>query len=299
MEGSGAPQGPAVVDAVDLPDGRRLVVREATIDDRDGLVELYRRLSVGDRWLRFFSAAAPSPGFLRRWLTIAERGGLLLVVLVEDPPEPPTLVAEAGYSLLTDGDGELGITVDEAWRGWLGSWLLGVLRREAARRGVANLQALVHLGNRPMLSTLRHLAPAAMAADAIDEVRLVIGTSGPTPTWPAGDDRPRILVEAAAGRWAGEFAATTAGFDVRTCRGPSADRPCPLLSGEGCRLAEGADVVVVMLPESAPTTQALLEAHRAEPGRQVVVPSFGAPGPDACDTAEEVVEQIRRTLGLA
>ena len=38
-----------------------------------------------------------------------------------------TLVGEAGYTLLSDGDGELAITVDPEWRGWLGSWLLDAL----------------------------------------------------------------------------------------------------------------------------------------------------------------------------
>lgn len=285
------------VASVELPDGRRLLARPAGVDDRRALTELYRRLPSEDLWSRFFTAAAPSPTFVDRWLNIADRGGLLLVALVEERSGRTTLIGEAGYSLLADGDGELGITVDPDWRGWLGPWLLAVLLREAAARGVPNLQAVVLVTNRPMMTMLQRRHPAVMEQDAYDEIRLVVATSGPTPTWPAGGDRPRILVEAMSGRWTGEAAARAAGFDVRTCRGPSESRSCPLLTGGSCPLADGADAVVVALPPAAAVTRELIVAHREHPERQLIVPAFGSPGPDGCQTAEEVVDGIRRAIG--
>lgn len=290
--------GDTVVATVDLPDGRRLVVRQAEPDDRDDLVALYQRLPTHDLWLRFFTAASPSPTFLEGWLTIAERGGLLLIAVVEEASGRTTLVGEAGYSRLADGDGELGITVDPAWRGWLGPWLLAVLLREAAERGIANLQAVVMLSNRPMLTTLRSHHPVVMEQEAYDEVRLVLPTAGPAPTWPEAGDRPRIVVEAISGKWVGEEAAREAGFDVRTCRGPGAMAPCPLLDQGACPLVEGADVVVVALPAAGAATRELIDAHRDDPDRVVLVPAFGSPGPFGCETAEEVVEGIRRRLGI-
>ncbi len=288
------------IESIDLPDDRRLVVREATIDDRDALVALYRRLTPDDLFLRFFTAAAPSPTFLERWLTISDRGGLLLVALVEEPSGSDTLVAEAGYSMLADGDGELGITVDPLWRGWVGPWLLAVLLREAGRRGVPNLQAVVQLTNRPMLTTLQRHGSAIVDQDAYDEIRLVIGTEGSAPTWPAnGERRPRILVEAISGRWPGEDAARAAGFEIRTCRGPNRYRSCPMLSGGTCPLVDSADVVVVQMPPAAAVTRELIAAHEQHPERELLVPAFGSPGPDGCETGEEVVERIRRILGLA
>jgi hypothetical protein len=287
------------VASVDLPDGRHLLVRLASVDDRQALTDLYRRLPSEDLWFRFFTAAAPSPTFVDRWLKIADRGGLLLVAFVEERSGRSTLVGEAGYSLLADGDGELGITVDPNWRGWLGPWLLAVLLREAASRGIPNLQAAVQVTNRPMITTLQRQHPAVMEQDAYDEIRLVLATSGVTPTWPAGEKRPRILVEAMSGRWSGEDAARAAGFDVRTCRGPSDSRSCPLLTDGSCPLADGADAVVVALPPAAAITRQLIAAHRRHPERQLIVPAFGSPGPDGCQTGEEVVEGIRRAIGAA
>lgn len=284
--------------SVELPDGRWLRVRHACSADRDLLVALYRRLPPHDLWLRFFTAAAPSPSFLERWVNIADHGGLLLLAFVEERSGRTSLVGEAGYSLLADGDGELGITIDPAWRGWLGPWLLAVLLREAASHAIPNLQAVVSLENRPMLSTLRRRHPAVVEQDAFDEIRLVLSTSDTTPTWPVDGARPRILVEAMSGRWPGEDVAREAGFDVRTCRGPSESQSCPMLEGEACPLAEGADMIVVQLPPAAAVTRELIDAHRAHPGREVLVPAFGSPGPHGSATAEEVVAGIRRKLGM-
>ena len=283
---------------VELPDGRRLVVRSAGPTDIDALTALYRRLTPDDLRLRFFTAAAPSRTFLERWVTVADRGGVLLVALVEERSGRQTLVAEAGFSLLADGDAELGITVDPLWRGWLGPWLLAVLLREAADRGVPNLQALVQLSNRPMLTLLREHGAAVMEEESFDEIRLVIGTAGVTPSWPGDHERPRILVEAGAGHWPGETAARAGGFDVLTCRGPGEHGHCPLLEGRGCPLVDGADVVVVQFPPAAAIARQLTAAHEADPDVELLIPAFGAPGPDGCETATEVVARLRKTLGL-
>jgi RimJ/RimL family protein N-acetyltransferase len=288
-----------VVDTGSLPDGRRLIVRLAARDDAGALLALYRRLSRDDLWLRFFTAASPSPTFVDHWADIAADGGLLLVVEVEERSGTRTLIAEAGYSRLPDGDGELGITVDPSWRGGIGPWLLAVLLREAAARGVPNLEAIVQMRNDKMLAMLRHRGAAVVEQESFDDIRLVIGTDGPVPSWPKDDPRPRILVEAAHGAWAGERAARAAGFDVRTCRGPRDGTDCPLLRGDGCPLVDGADAVVTLLPAAAAHTGELIALHDRNPEVLLVVPAFGAPGEDPCETAPEVVERIRRTLGLA
>lgn len=290
---------PRVIDTVELPDGRRLIVREGRLDDTDALNALYRRLSTDDLWLRFFTAAAPSPSFFDHWLTIADEGGLVLVAQVVERSGRSTLVAEAGYSLLADGDGELGITVDPLWRGWLGPWLLAVLLREAAAHGVPNIQAVVQVANRSMLTTLKRHGSAVVEVPEPSEIRLVISTTGHTPSWPPLHDKPRILVEAAYGHWAGEDAARAAGFEIRTCRGPSDEHECPLLTGEGCPLVDGADVVVTQLPDDAPFTSAIVDEHERHPDVHVVLPAFGSAGPDSCESADRVVERISRALGIS
>lgn len=281
------------VASVELPDGRRIVVRHAGPDDAADLLALYGRLSNDDRWLRFFTVAAPSPSFVESWLSIAERGGLVLVAWAQGPGDERTLVAEAGYSLMADGDGELGITVDPAWRGWLGPWLLWVLLGEAAARGVLNLQAEVLLTNRRMLALMRHHHPAVVDRTQPDEVRLAISTTGGRPGWPAKHDQPRVLVEVGSGRWAGEAAVRAAGFDVRTCSGPHADGDCPVLQGGRCPLAADADAVVLLLPFDDPHTAALKVAHERS-GVVLVVP-------DPATTPNEptaILERLRRLLGL-
>lgn len=287
------------IDRATLPDGRELIVREGRVDDAHDLHALYQRLSDDDRFLRFFSAAVPSPAFFEKWLTIGERGGLVLVVFTVERNGRTTLVGEAGYSLLDDGDGELGITVDPLWRGWVGGWLLGVLLREAATHGVPNLQAVVQTTNRPMLGLLRHHGTAIVDQPEPSEIRLAISTTGHTPGWPVSHDKPRILVEAAYGHWAGEKAARDAGFDVRTCRGPGANGHCPMVEGDGCPLVEGADVVVSQFPDDAAYRTAIVDELQRHPDLHLVLPAFGSAGPDPDEPPAAVIEQISRLLGVA
>ena len=58
----------------------------------------------------------------------------------------------------------------------------------------------------------------------------------------------------------------SAGYDVRQCGGPTSGRrePCPLLSGGRCRLADEADNIVCLLPESDEQSRAVLAAHVAD-----------------------------------
>lgn len=297
--GVGVQASDAIVERAELPDGRSIIVRRGLPDDADELRTLYERLSEDDLWLRFFTAAAPPPSFFAQWLSSEARGGLVLVAFVEERSGRRTLVAEAGYSMQEDGDGELGITVDPLWRGWVGPWLLAVLLREAAACGVVNVQAVVQLANRRMLALLRHRGSAVVEHAQPSEIRVVVSTTGRTPGWPPTSGKPRILVEARSGRWAGEDAARAAGFDVRTCRGPNVVGSCPVLAGERCPLVEGADAVVVLLGPAEPTTATLLDAHAHRADLDVVVPAFGAAGADASAEPAEVIAGIRRAIGLA
>jgi CheY-like chemotaxis protein len=72
--------------------------------------------------------------------------------------------------------------------------------------------------------------------------------------WPERTDRPRVLVEDPDGAVldVSRRALERQGFDVQVCTGPQGmgRRTCPLLHGEGCRLAAGADVVYTALAGS-------------------------------------------------
>lgn len=255
------PPGNGVPIRVPLPAGRVLEVRSAVAEDVEALDRLFSELDLDDRYRRFFSAFFPSQAFLERMVTVADRGGCQLVAVADPDDAEHRIVGEAGFAILPDGDGELGLTVARGWRGWLGPYLLDVLIEEAARRGVANIEADVLLMNTPMLGLLRARGSAVMAHVNWTTTRLLVGTAGDVPSWP-DSGRPRVLVEVPGGRWHAEGAARAAGFDVLVCSGPGR-RPhgCPALAGQPCPLAAGADIIVMSDTPDAEPWPAVTAAH--------------------------------------
>ena len=250
------------------------MIRPIQPDDVEGLAALYDGLDIEDRHRRFFSAFRPGPAFLARMTAVAERGGAGLVAVVADGDPPgPGIVGEAGYELLANGDGEMAITVAERWRGWLGPYLLDALVSAAAERGVPNLEADVLTTNRPMVALTLARGAVSMPQPDWTTLRLLIGTGSRTPTWPAGHDRPRVLVEGDASRWRAEPEAGTAPLAVLACPGPVGRRtPCPALEGRPCPLAAGADAIVVSATSDVEEWPSLLDAHRLlHPGVPVCV----------------------------
>jgi RimJ/RimL family protein N-acetyltransferase len=226
----------------------------------DGLDALYNGLSDDDRHRRFFSSFRPSRAFLDRWSRLSERGGGGLVAIVTEPATGgEQLVAEAGFAPLPDGNAELALTVAAEWRGWLGSYLLDALVEQAAAAGIRTLEAEVLVANGPMLGLLRGRGAAIAGHPDWTTLRLIVGTGPRVPDWPATHPRPRLLVEGAGSRWAGEEAAIAAGYDVVTCPGPGRRRGrCPVLAGGSCSRVDGADAVrVVVRNEPEPLGAAL------------------------------------------
>ncbi|HEX5366204.1 MAG TPA: hypothetical protein VFW63_06025 [Acidimicrobiales bacterium] len=262
---------------VELPGGAVLHVRPAERDDLEGLTRLYAELDADDRYRRFFSVYRPPPEFFEGMVAASERGGLELVAVVRWPDGHEDLVGEAGYEPLPNGDGELAITVGHRWRGWLGPYLLDALLSAAAARGVPNLEADILLTNGPMLALARSRGCVTMDHPDWSVVRVLIGTSRPTPRWPAGHEGTRVLVEGPGGPWHAD-AARAAGLEVLACPGPAVRRgSCPALQGRPCPLATDADVIVVRHPDAGGPWPDLLAAHRqAHPGVPVCLEAPGA-----------------------
>ncbi len=251
-------------DRVELSPGHYLELRHLRADDGAALADLYGRLRPEDLYRRFFTSSAPVQPWFDEWANIEARGGFGLVA-VRGGDGPEQIVAEAGYAKLCDGDGELGIAVDPAARGWLGPWLLDSLLRHAAERGIPNVQALVLSDNRRMAAMATARGVATMSSDDWSTTRVSMSTGGRVPSWPGdrkGDqphERKRLLVESDRSRWPGAPDAIRAGFDVMVCRGPDARaHGCPVLAGERCPLLDGADVVIRVLDPTSPATAALL-----------------------------------------
>jgi hypothetical protein len=287
-------------EVIELADGARMEVRETTIDDAERICALYDRLSVGDRHRRFFSAFEPRLEWCREWADVGSRGGFGVIVLVHRDGEGDEVAGEAGYAMRDDGDGDLAVTVAPEWRGWLGPYLLDVLVRHAASVGLRNLQAEVLLDNGPMLSLLRRRDPVSLGHDN-GIVRLSVGTTGPVPSWPPDDRRPRVLVEVAGRRWSGEVAADAAGLATAMCAGPAAREAhgCPVLEGGRCPLADEADAIIVLLDPDDERSARLVEAHRTQsPGTPVFV-RHGLPGDAGCqEVAVDGADAVAQVLAL-
>ncbi len=290
---------------IELEGGRRLEIRHATPDDEEILAELYGRLSAMDRQRRFFHGGPAPESFLHRWVRLeANDGCCLLVEEVIDDGASRTLVAEAGYSMLADGDGELAMAVDPDHRGWLGAWLLDQLLRHAADRGVANLQAIVKTANQGMMALLRHRHGAFCGHPDWDTAQITVASEGRTPSWPPNDDRPHVLVESDRSRWPGEERLRALGASVIVCPGMGHHPDdCPLIGDDPCPLVEGADAVVIDLPAEHPYRQRLLEAEEERhPETPVVVrcrpPVGGGDGLDRRTIIADTVDEVAQGLGL-
>jgi RimJ/RimL family protein N-acetyltransferase len=133
---------------------------------------LYDGLSSHDRHLRFFSAYHPPREFLASWAGIAERGGCCLVAVRSAPGGPGSVVADAGYLALPNGNGELAVTVARGERGGLGGVLVDALLDAAATRGVAALEAEVLLENEAMLRLVRARGAREVGRDGSYSVRM-------------------------------------------------------------------------------------------------------------------------------
>ncbi len=298
-----------VAEFFELADGRRLEVRPTTKADGELICGLYEDLTPADRSRRFFSAFKPQLEWCCGWADVGSRGGFGVVAIVheEHDSDGGVVVGEAGYAIRSDGDGDLAVTVAALWRGWLGPYLVDVLVRHASAHGLENLQADVLLENGPMLAILRRRGSVALEHDT-GVVRMSIGTSGKPPSWPRLDERRRVLVEVAGGRWSGERAANDAGLATVMCPGPSrrGGEGCPVLEGGRCALADGADAIVVLLDPDDDQTVELVESHRRmSPGVPILVrPAHEPAGESVVDGCIEVdpngrstVEQVLSLIG--
>jgi hypothetical protein len=255
---------------VALPTGHRLMVREMIDEDAQGIWLLYEGLNADDRYRRFFALSHPSHAFAESWVRGCRANGAGLVAVVD--VDGVQVVAEAGYVLVPNGNGELGLTVAAEWRGWLGPYLVELIVGLAAAHGVRNLEADVLVENRSMLAVLHHRPHATLGDGDFNVEHVVIGASDKRPGWPPIRTHPRVLVEGRGARGPTARELERAGFEMMGCAGPGARGVrCPALKGEPCALAAGAGAIVVALPAGA-NASGLVAAHRRlVPGIPLVV----------------------------
>jgi hypothetical protein len=287
---------------IELSGAHELTVREMATPDVAGIRALYEGLSADDIHRRFFSTIRITDAVVARWVHRCRKHGFGLVAVLDEGEPGAEVVAEAGYVLVPDGDGEFAMTVTRERRGWLGPYLLDLLVDAAAERGVPNLEADILTENRTMLSLVRRRGYVTDGDEDFSVLHVVIGTSNRGPVWPSGGHGPRLLVEVPGSHWSGEGRAIHAGFDVLACGREGEE--CPALAGRPCPLAEGADAIVVALPPGDERRQ-LLDAHaRLHSVVPVVVssPARVAGEPGTCRLASgsptaELLESLRSVLG--
>ncbi len=167
-----------VLDAVSLSGGRTLTVRAVAEADVEGLDALFGGLSEEDRYYRFFCLSRPGRKFLQQMARAADEGGYRLVAVVSGRDK--RLIAEAGYAILPDGNGDFALTVADGWRGWLGPYLLDAIVAAAAARGVPNLQADILVGNVRMLALVAQRGYTTIEREA-SQLRVAIDAARPRP----------------------------------------------------------------------------------------------------------------------
>ena len=139
-----------------------LAVRPVEADDADRVRRLFERLSPESIYRRFFTLFPAPPAGVLLHLTAVDHGDHEgLAVLDGDE-----IVALASWDKAAHGaaEAEIAVLVEDAWqhRG-LGRALVRMLTAEAARRGIAVLNATVLAENHPA----RHLATSVARPDSI------------------------------------------------------------------------------------------------------------------------------------
>jgi [ribosomal protein S18]-alanine N-acetyltransferase len=238
------------------PDSAVDELRLATPDDVPAIIDLYRGLSPESQLMRFSTHV--SEDVLLRAAFLDERFDAVIAL------RDGRVVGEARLETDPDSDHEFAITVaDHAQGRGVGTALLDGLRERAGDRGIVTLRAQVRSDNVPMLTLLRRIGGVIVLVSGGDVV-IDIASDRQMPGWSSRGTGMKILIEAAGLM---ERPITTAlraaGYDVRQCGGPGSGRrePCPLLFGGRCRLADEADNIVFLLPESDVQSRAVLAAH--------------------------------------
>lgn len=199
-----------------------------------------------------------------------------------------------------DGSAEFAISVATNRRGGLGSILLAHLRAAAASRGLDSLYGDVLPDNEPMLRLLRRLGGVTIHRHGREFVSVLVGSATPAPPWPDNGGQPRVLVEAASGRWAGEDELRAAGMQVAVCLGPAARTgadSCPLLVRDSCPLVAEADAIVHLLP--ADTAGRHIRAAVRESAKQGTPVLTPRDSDTWSATVERIVTEVRRDPAAA
>lgn len=162
-----------------LADGRRVLVRPVLPQDSDGEQAFVKGLSPASRYRRFHVGMRELPQSTLLQLTrIDHRSHVALVAHPEfdigEEQDDPAIVADARYVRIDEQSAEFAVAVDDRWqRQGLGSRLLRMLARHAAKNGLSTLYGDVLTDNLPMITMLRRWGCELLPRDDEPDLLLV------------------------------------------------------------------------------------------------------------------------------
>lgn len=141
-------------EAIELRDGRRLLLRPILEGDADTLRRSFTKLSPRDVRMRFMHPIKElSPEFAQRLVEIDPDRAFALALVEAKPPEQALIGAVARTAVDEDGsEAEFAIVVGQEIRGHgLGCYLMEKLIQWCRRRGLAAIYGFILSENEPML----------------------------------------------------------------------------------------------------------------------------------------------------
>jgi len=152
------PLGRAWCEALELENGRRLILRPIDPGDADTLRRSFGRLTPEEIRYRFLHPITElTPEHARRLTHVDGHTAFALVVVEALPPEQ-ALIGGVGRVVVVDNRAEFGLIVGREISGYgLGSYLLQRLAEWCRKRGLARIEGDVMLENHRMLELARRL----------------------------------------------------------------------------------------------------------------------------------------------
>ena len=138
-------------DAFDLTDSVRLRVRALRRCEEGPIRELFARLSVRSRYLRFFSPFRTLPDAIVRRLACGDDVRDLALVAEHGEGATTEIVGLASVGATENGDAEVALVIRDDWQGrHVGTELARRLLAAAQQRGFCRFVAYVATGNAPI-----------------------------------------------------------------------------------------------------------------------------------------------------